>query len=363
MNPNCDRAICARWSYFQCGYVQWLLAAVGIALAAEGGHGQEITHTLKLGKSNSLYHRKVALAPQGSMLAVAVNGSANEEERSSHIRLIDIKSQKETARLRSSSPLSVGNLLAFTPDGKSLVQTRLDWGSRPFNGVSRCDLIEVWDVEKRKLRLAIKVEGIEANRAILHPDGTSVVVADTQLGVYNLVTGKRTALFKAPEEVHSVAISPDGKWLATSHPKGKIVFWDFKKRKVLGTATVKGPRRGAKLAFCPDSKKLVVVPRGYHIHLFDVATRKSERTLDPRNETAPIFPEDMAFTPDGKTVVFAGADLGQGIVLWDVTTGNLSRPKTERDARFTHNCMALSKDGKLLVTGSKVLQFWKMPKK
>jgi WD40 repeat protein len=105
----------------------------------------------------------------------------------------------------------------------------------------------------------------------------------------------------------------------------------------------------ASLAFSPDGNLLAVGPsfteKETSIKLFSSLT--GEETGRLRGHTSWI--PGLAFTPDGKRLVSAGAD--QTVRIWDLE--NRREPVLLRGHRSEVNCVSVSADGKTIVTGCK----------
>jgi WD40 repeat protein len=69
------------------------------------------------------------------------------------------------------------------------------------------------------------------------------------------------------------------------------------------------------LAFSPDGKRLSSASHDWTARLWDVATRKSLRTI--KSHTDEVY--SVVFSPDGKQVATASKD--NSIILWDADTG------------------------------------------
>ena len=74
------------------------------------------------------------------------------------------------------------------------------------------------------------------------PDGRQLVVADGtgRIDQFELATGRRVRRLqeRGPEGIHSIAVSPDGKWLACGRVRGDLQSWDLSTGKAHGLVPV-----------------------------------------------------------------------------------------------------------------------------
>lgn len=138
--------------------------------------------------------------------------------------------------------------------------------------------------------------------------------------------------------VRSVALSPDGQWLA-SGAEYSARLW----RVADGTLGVEVPVNGAALAlaFAPDSSVVAVGDSAGNV--FFASPGGPANTRPSLRAMAPI--SALAFTPDGR--VLASGDQAGQLTLWDPQTGQrLAEPHT-----FSHavRWLAFSADGTNLI--------------
>jgi WD40 repeat protein len=126
--------------------------------------------------------------------------------------------------------------------------------------------------------------------------------SDERCVTLNVETGEQGTVFKraAPENIYSLALSPDGRLLAVGFFQGTIQVWDI------------------------ASKTLHRTLQGYHMAVLD-----------------------LVWSRDGGTLVEASND--GSIRLWDVANRRVRTLLREQPGSVY--CAALSRDGRLLVSG------------
>jgi WD40 repeat protein len=168
------------------------------------------------------------------------------------------------------------------------------------------------------------------------------------------ITGARFAgaLSAHTSYVNAVAVSPDGKVIATAGQDEKVYFWNAGDRKRSGSPLESFENSVEAIAFSPDGKRLASVAYG-QVRLWDVKGRRADGSPLPGG-TSDI--DDVRFSADGETLWASGTD---GTVLaWDVAQGRAKKStKISFDASAQHTL--LSPDGsKLLVESIGKLQFY-----
>jgi WD40 repeat protein len=174
--------------------------------------------------------------------------------------------------------------------------------------------------------------------------------------LYVLDTPLRVLQASSPPEQKPVwtEFSPDGKLLITTHANGHVKVWNTSSWTVQGELIVTDSRLGV-AAFAPDSKTVIIGDANGVLHLWSLATKAEIRAL-------PIFdgvgslsvvpaPVDVAFSPDGKTLVATYLSKESfredgAAMIWNTTDWIV---QTESG----YNSAAFSKDGKLLALGGR----------
>jgi WD40 repeat protein len=151
-------------------------------------------------------------------------------------------------------------------------------------------------------------------------------------------------------ETEAVALSPDGKTLATRQDK-TVNLRDAATGKERGRIELPGAPGGRTitgwLAFSPSGRYLAVTPSGKVVSLIDVETQHVAGTF---SHDEPVFA--CAFSPDGKWMATGGDDQEKGIHfarLWDVTAQKEWRRFRAGDGHI--GALAFSADGATLAGG------------
>lgn len=173
---------------------------------------------------------------------------------------------------------------------------------------------------------------------------------DNTIKLWDLGTGELLhTLAGESGRVLTIALSPDGQTLASSHKtsdRSCIKIWHPGTGELLRTLT--GHNKWIySLAISPDGKTLV--SGGYKIKIWDLTTGESLQTLAGHKQ----WVYSLAISPDGQTLASSGGD--KTIKIWDLGTQARSQESPLRTLRGHADwvrTVAISPDGQLLASGS-----------
>ncbi len=234
-------------------------------------------------------------------------------------------------------PISHGGAVVFSPDGKKLISGSLDGTIR---------LLNVDDNEKKSLVGLFQTGPLGKKRPILKghtdqiltialsPDGKTVASgsADKTIRLWDTNTLKlKFTLAGHTEDIQALAFTPDGLTLASGCRDGSIYLWDTLTGKYSGSVIGNGlfteppllPRKDddppnikargrsavSALLFSEDGKTLVNGNRDGTIHFWDIDSSQIRTTLSGQSGL-----RSVTISPDGSTLASGGSD--GTVLIW-----------------------------------------------
>jgi WD40 repeat protein len=154
--------------------------------------------------------------------------------------------------------------------------------------------------------------------------------------------------------VQPLAVSADGKLLATGSPEKRIRVWDLASRRVVASSPLK-VRLLLSLAFSPDGQWLAIPDELGTIYLWDYRGQRPLRKLV--GHAGAVL--TLAFSPDGRTLASGSTD--HTIKLW--------HPEIDQEVATLEGhtgwvwCIAFAEHGDALISGSRdgTLRLWRAP--
>ena len=250
----------------------------------------------------------------------------------------------------------------------------------------------MWLARPRKL---LSIHGFE--RPLFTPDGRFLITAGPRGGpdshaaiVWDSTTGERSGpLMSGTSNLTSLAISRDGKRLATGFISGTVVVWDFDARREVWSERAHTDKIDG-MAFSPDGTRLASVSWDQTLKVFDAKTGELQYAVGPVGHrlrcadfspsgeqiatacyqagtasTAKVFSADdgrllfelhghadstesIAFSPDGKHLLTGSVD--RTVKLWDAASG--AELKTYLGHAAKVGAVSFNPDGDQFASGS-----------
>jgi tricorn protease-like protein len=202
------------------------------------------------------------------------------------------------------------------------------------------------------------------NAVVFTEDRTRLFAAGGQPGLggevyqWRIPDGKLIQTFRGHKDaIYSMALSPDGKILATGSYDQKIKLWNIETGKELKTLSGhNGCIFG--LTFRPDGKILASASADRTVKLWDVASGERRDTLSqPLKDVYTV-----AFSPDGKRLAAGGVD--NRIRVWEISESAAETTNPILFSKFAHEGtilrLAFSADGETLVSSAddRTIKLW-----
>jgi WD40 repeat protein len=251
------------------------------------------------GKSESQMRGSVAIAPDGASLVTAGYGDYTVSRWS-------VADGREMATVKMEyRPTAV----ALTPDGTTAIT--LD----AYGGVT------FWPLTPEGFGTPERTGSVgQCHDIAISRDGRFMATAsfDMFVSVWDVAARKEIARVAMATPMRSVAFSPSGQLLAAGSAHNTFTLWDLESG---AGRTYTIPKVDAKsdvsgISFSPDGRRLATSHMDSSITLWDVATQKEVKNFYVSQSSS----WSVRFSPDG--ALFATATQGGSIRLWDAETGN-----------------------------------------
>ncbi|AVH73802.1 serine/threonine-protein kinase [Nostoc sp. 'Lobaria pulmonaria (5183) cyanobiont'] len=236
------------------------------------------------------------------------------------------------------------------------IQTSLVSRLIQHNSPSKNDAI-LSQISLGKVSLANTLQGHENSvlSVAISPDGKTIASSgDRTIKLWNLATGKLISSLNGHfQQVNVVVISPDGKLLVSASDDNTIKIWNLATRKQIRTLMGHSDSVHA-LAISADSETLVTGSDDNTIKIWDLATGEQIRTLAGHT----FWVRSVAISPDG--VILASGSFDKTIKIWNLAKGYPIR--TLEGNSQTVTTVAISPNGKTLASAGRdrTIKLWNL---
>ncbi len=319
----------------------------GKQMAAVGGERDEelfvwdaVTGKLRQRKKFPTPMRSLAYAPDGATLAVGRGGKAEAV-------LFDAASLKEKTVLPTRANVEKGGCifsLRFSPDGRLLAGSYADQAGPDRRAGDKGYGFLIWDLrEPAKPRRLLSRNYFDASAFAFAPDGKKLAYRDSSSAVIDLwdvASGRQLRQLPGHDTaMQTLAVSPDGKVLASSDSKPALLLWDTATGKLLRSLAGGDEQGSAYLLFSADGRQIISVSGGWtfqgrKMRVWETATGKELLHFvigSPPAGSLPMVPLTVALSGDGKrlaAVAIRVNPLSGGtsnelpqLFIWDAATG------------------------------------------
>jgi WD40 repeat protein len=220
--------------------------------------------------------------------------------------------------------------LVFLPDGRRLYTSgnverhvETDETTGRLNVRERHG-VRVWDAANGDMTDEYRLEKQGPSDMVLLPDGKTLALKSSAWGVRLIDAesgaeiGRIESDFDPQALVKKLAVSPDGRLLATTGPKNVIGLWNLATRAPAIDTTDSHAGAVRALAFTPDGKTLLSAGRDLTIRAWDAATGEPRGVMRADGEQDYYF-RHMTVSPNGVLVAAACRD---GVArVWEIASG------------------------------------------
>ncbi|WP_344051159.1 hypothetical protein [Planotetraspora silvatica] len=284
----------------------------------------------------------IAFSPDGRLLATNDDGGRTAT-------LWDISDPAKPLRRGSSADDTSSDIrsMAFSPDGRTLATGREN------HQVDLWDMSDPSRITRRGAALTGQTKTVDS--VAFSPDGRTLAAgSDDSVTFWGVADPSRPTKLGSPLTARSpVAFSPDGRLLSThlKDPESKnqnaFVLWDLTRATPTRIGT---PMSGnnSSMAFSPDSKTAVTAGAEGTAALWNVS--------DPARPVRSQFPltghtdsiQAVTVSPDGRTLITGGQD--RTAILWNLV--DVGRPARRGSTLTGADSLAFRQDSRALASGS-----------
>ncbi|KAG7156945.1 Target of rapamycin complex subunit lst8-like [Homarus americanus] len=269
-------------------------------------------HTIKLWQAHSGICQRTLKHPESQVNAMEIAPDRNMLAAAGyqHIRMYDLKTLNEDPVVNYEGVSKNVTALGFQEDGKWM-----------FTGGEDCTA-KIWDLRSYNLHVSrIFQVSTPVNCACLHPNQAELFVGD-QSGVIHIWDVKTEH-----NEQLSIAIDPEGTYMAAVNNKGKVYVWRLSGGTGETPITLTPTRSllahnnyALKVKFSPDSTMMVTTSADHTARIWKTADFSQMTEL---SDSSQRWVWDVAFSADSQHIITGSSD--NTARLWSVETGEIKR--------------------------------------
>jgi len=294
--------------------------------------GQQISEPLK-GHITFVY--SVGFNPSGSMI---ISGSLDGT-----VRLWDAKPNLFDKPLKSHNNRVIS--VAFSPISKNNTAQGVE---QVLVSGSLDTTIQVWSISGKAIGIPFKIQTPQEVRSVaFSPDGQIIASGgkDNTVRLWDLKGNPIGKPFRGHSQgIYSVAFSPDGQMIASGGEDNTVRLWDLK-----GNPIGKPFRGHSKeiysVAFSRDGQMIASGSDDNTVRLWDLKGNPIGKPFQGHEYSV----NEVAFSPDGTMIASASRD--ERIRLWDLKGNPTGKPFEGHSGNIFS--LAFSPDGQMIVSGGK----------
>jgi len=261
-----------------------------------------------------------AISPDSQSIAVVEYDSEDTQKNRATLVSADGKTEhnlEHGGRVRG---------VAFTPDSKLVATAGTD------------GYIWFWDVQNGKQQFSLDNSEELFSMTTSPVDTLAFVGAHDKIIVWNTTTKEKITELKQTGDIVSIAVSSNGKLLATGSSEGSVLLWKVEEGKISQTGNPLQLNGFAEsLAFSPDAHWLAGGGSAGFAYLWDV-TSAQEMARIPHSTNRVT---SVAFSPDGTQLLTVSRKV---VRIWDISAIPLIPEDQLKSLACSHLVTNLSKD-------------------
>jgi WD40 repeat protein/serine/threonine protein kinase len=283
--------------------------------------------------------KNLAFSPSGDLVA----GGAGDEVRSEpgEVDVWEARTGKLVFRMLGHTEAIFG--VAFSPDGRRLVSASHD------------HTVKIWDMTTGYAALTLRAHADTVRAVAFDVDGSHLATgsADGTIKIWDATPWNEAtphyqthSLTGAGVPLFGVAFHPDGRRLTAVADSGTIHTWDTENGGEIKDAAIAMEPQIYCLAISRDGKSIATAMKDGKAQIFDVQTGDLKQLLQGHPD-GPV--KGITFSPDGRRLALA--HWHQSIWVWDLITGKqIQRLDGHEDALLT---VSYSPDNRLLASAGR----------